>query len=107
MSTRATRTILAVLLALGSHFLAFTKFFYNVAPLYNKFRTVSMALVVLQFTLPMLGFLVLDRIVRQPEAAAFFQKKGWIAAAITGGFCLRVVDKGALLDQKNLPWLKG
>ena len=81
-------TILAVLLALGSHFLAFTKFFYNVAPLYNKFRTVSMALTVLQFTLPMLGFLVLDRIVRQAETAALFRQKGWIAAAITGGFCL-------------------
>ena len=84
-------TILAVLLALGSHFLAFTKFFYAVAPLYNKFRTVSMALVVLQFTLPMLGFLVLDRIVKQPDAAAFFREKGWIAAAITGGFCLLCV----------------
>ena len=81
-------TVLAVLLALGSHFLAFTKFFYNVAPLYNKFRTVSMALTVLQFTLPMLGFLVLDRIFRLPEAKELFQKKGWIAAAITGGFCL-------------------
>ncbi|MCR5841039.1 MAG: hypothetical protein K6G86_03070 [Bacteroidales bacterium] len=81
-------TVLAILLALGSHFLLFTKFFYNVAPLYNKFRTVSMALVVLQFTLPMLGFLVLDRIVRQPESAAFFREKGWIAAAVTGGFCL-------------------
>ncbi len=84
-------TILAVLLALGSHFLAFTKFFYAVAPLYNKFRTVSMALVVLQFTLPMLGFLVLDRIVKQPDAAALFREKGWIAAAITGGFCLLCV----------------
>ncbi|NLZ20266.1 MAG: hypothetical protein GXY24_08445 [Bacteroidales bacterium] len=81
-------TVLAVLLALGSHFLAFTKFFYNVAPLYNKFRTVSMALVVLQFTLPMLGFLVLDRILRDPDAAARFRQKGWIAAAVTGGFCL-------------------
>ena len=81
-------TVLAVLLALGSHFMAFTKFFYNVAPLYNKFRTVSMALVVLQFTLPMLGFLMLDRIVKQPDAAQFFRQKGWIAAAITGGFCL-------------------
>ncbi|MBQ9660770.1 MAG: hypothetical protein IJV37_05845 [Bacteroidales bacterium] len=81
-------TLLAVLLALGSHFMAFTKFFYNVAPLYNKFRTVSMALVVLQFTLPVLGFLALDRIVKQPGAAAFFREKGWIAAAITGGFCL-------------------
>ena len=81
-------TVLAVLLALGSHFLAFTKFFYNVAPLYNKFRTVSMALTVLQFTLPMLAFLVLDRIVRDPDAAERFRRKGWIAAAITGGFCL-------------------
>ena len=81
-------TVLAVLLALGSHFLAFTKFFYDVAPLYNKFRTVSMALTVLQFTLPMLGFLVLDRIVKQPDAAELFRKKGWIAAAISGGFCL-------------------
>ena len=80
-------TVLAVLLALGSHFLAFTKFFYNVAPLYNKFRTVSMALTVLQFTLPMLGFLVLDRLVKDPETAALFRRKGWIAAAITGGFC--------------------
>ena len=80
-------TVLAVLLALGSHFLAFTKFFYNVAPLYNKFRTVSMALTVLQFTLPMLGFLVLDRLVKDPETVALFRRKGWIAAAITGGFC--------------------
>ena len=80
-------TLLAVLLALGSHFLAFTKFFYNVAPLYNKFRTVSMALTVLQFTLPMLGFLALDRLVRDPETAARFRQKGWVAAAITGGFC--------------------
>ena len=81
-------TVLAVLLALGNHFLVFTKLFYRFAPLYNKFRTVSMALTVLQFTLPMLGFLALDRIVRQPDAAALFRKKGWIAAAITGGFCL-------------------
>jgi len=80
-------TVLAVLLALGSHFLAFTKFFYNVAPLYNKFRTVSMALTVLQFTLPMLGFLALDRLARDPDTAARFRQKGWIAAAITGGFC--------------------
>ena len=84
-------TVLAVLLGVGSHFMAFTKFFYDVAPLYNKFRTVSMSLTVLQFTLPMLGFLMLDRIVRQPELADRFREKGWIAAALTGGFCLLCV----------------
>ena len=81
-------TVIAVLMAVGSHFMAFTKLCFNVLPLYNKFRTVSMALVVLQVTLPVLGFLTLDRIVKEPEAKELFQKKGWIAAAITGGFCL-------------------
>lgn len=81
-------TLLAVLLALGSHFMWFTKLFYDFVPLYNKFRTVSMALVVLQFSLPLLGFLALDRILRDAGAVAQFRKKGWIAAAVTGGFCL-------------------
>ncbi len=57
-------TLLAVLMAVGSHFMAFTAFCFKVLPLYNKFRTVSMALVVLQVTLPVLGFVTLDRIVR-------------------------------------------
>lgn len=80
--------LLAVFLALGSHFLWFTKLFYNCAPFYNKFRTVSMALVLLQFCLPILACLMLDRIVRSDEGAERFRSKGWIAAAITGGFCL-------------------
>lgn len=81
-------TLLAVFLALGSHFLWFTRLFYDHVPLYNKFRTVSMALVVLQFTLPILAFLMLDRIVRSEEGVAAFRAKGWMALAITGGFCL-------------------
>ena len=80
-------TILAVLMALGSHFMAFTKLCFNVLPLYNKFRTVSMALVVLQVTLPVLGFLTLDRIVKGEYDLKTFRKKGIIAFAVTGGFC--------------------
>ena len=67
-------TILAVLMAVGSHFMAFTKLCFNVLPLYNKFRTVSMALVVLQVTLPVLGFLTLDRIVREEYSKKAFRK---------------------------------
>ena len=84
----AAATLLAVFLALGSHFLWFTRLFYDYVPFYNKFRTVSMALVVLQFTLPVLAFLMLDRIVRTEEGSAVFRSKGWIALAVTGGFCL-------------------
>ena len=81
-------TLLAVFLALGNHFMWFTRLFYDYAPMYNKFRTVSMALVVLQVTLPMLAFLVLDNIVKSGDAAALFKKKAWIALAVSGGFCL-------------------
>lgn len=81
-------TILAVFLGLGSHFQWFTTLFYKYAPFYNKFRTVSMALVVLQFTLPILGFVTLDKVVKGGVKREEFLKKGSIALAISGGFCL-------------------
>lgn len=81
-------TLLAVFLALGNHFMWFTRLFYDYVPLYKKFRTVSMSLVTLQFTLPVLGCLVLDRILHNQEYRAEFNRRGWIALAVTGGFCL-------------------
>ena len=81
-------TLVAVFLALGSHMMWFTKLFFDYAPMYSKFRTVSMALIVLQFTLPMLGFITLDRILKQEYSKKEFLKAGWIALALTAGFCL-------------------
>lgn len=81
-------TILAVLMAVGSHFMAFTRLCFNVLPLYNKFRTVSMALVVLQVTLPLLGFVTLDRILTMTYQPEKVRKNALIAWVLTGGFCL-------------------
>ena len=81
-------TVLAVLLGLGSHFLWFTKLFYDFVPLYNKFRTVSMALVVLQFTLPVLGFLMLDRIVKDGGEPAVIRRQVMTSGAVTAGLIL-------------------
>ena len=81
-------TVIAVLMAVGSHFMAFTKLCFNVLPLYNKFRTVSMALVVLQVALPVLGFLTLDRIAKDGYDRKTFLKKSGIAFALTGGLSL-------------------
>ena len=81
-------TLLAVLMAVGNHFLAFTKLCFAILPLYSKFRTVSMALIILQFTLPMLGFLALDRALKGDYPAKEIRKKGLVAYALTAGFCL-------------------
>jgi hypothetical protein len=56
--------------------------------MYNKFRTVSMALIVLQVALPMLGFIVLDRIMKNHYEKDKLFKAGTIAMALTAGFCL-------------------
>ena len=81
-------TMIAVFLAWGNHFMWFTKLWFDYAPMYNKFRTVSMALVVLQVTLPMLGFYVLDRVMKDKYEKKEFMKAGYIAFGITAGFCL-------------------
>ena len=81
-------TLLAVLMAAGSHFMPLTALCFKYLPLYNKFRTVSMALVVLQVTLPVLGFLTLDGILKEQYPQKAFRKGLAWAFGLTGGFCL-------------------
>ncbi len=83
-------TVIAVLLAWGNHFMWFTRLWFEYAPFYNKFRTVSMALVVLQTTMPLLGFYTLDRILKNGFPFKDVFKAGVAAYALTAGFCLLV-----------------
>ena len=80
-------TVIAVFLAWGNHFMWFTRLWFEYAPMYNKFRTVSMALIVLQVTLPLLGFYVLDRIMKETYEKKTLMKGLYIALGITAGFC--------------------
>ena len=84
-------TLIAVLLSWGNHFMWFTRLWFEYAPLYNKFRTVSMALIVLQVTVPMLGFYVLDRVLKGKYEVKKLLQAGGIAWAVTAGFCLIMV----------------
>ena len=54
-------TIMSIMLAWGKNFMGLTEFFLDHFPGYNKFRAVSMILVVAEFTLPLLGFIALNR----------------------------------------------
>ena len=59
-----------LLLAWGRNWMAFTEFFFDYLPGYDKFRTVSMALVVVQWSVPLLGGLGLCSLLRAVGAAA-------------------------------------
>ena len=80
--------IVSIFLAWGEHFMWFTKLCFDYAPMYNKFRTVSMALIVLQIAMPMLGFVVLDRIMKVHYEKRRLFIAGGVAFALTAGFCL-------------------
>ncbi|HNS47186.1 MAG TPA: hypothetical protein PKH94_08110, partial [Bacteroidales bacterium] len=56
-------TLLSILLAWGRHFMPLTDFFLEHVPLYNKFRAVSMTLVIAELTIPLLAFLALQRMI--------------------------------------------
>lgn len=81
-------TVLAILLAWGSHFMWFTELWFEYVPMYNKFRTVSMALVILQITVPLLGFIVLDKLLKGEYSRKRASKAMLTAFVITGGLCL-------------------
>lgn len=82
-------SLIALMLSWGSHFMWFSELFFKYAPLYNKFRTVSMILVILQITLPLLGIIALNNILESDEKERKTKEKGVIAATcITAGISL-------------------
>lgn len=81
-------SLLALLLGWGRHFMWLSGLFYDYVPLYNKFRVPSMILIVLQCTIPLLGFYCLNKILKGEFDKAALMKGLKIAGGITGGFCL-------------------
>ena len=81
-------TILSILLSWGKNFMGFTNFFLDYLPGYDKFRAVSMTLVIAEVTMPLLGFLGLAEIAKSSENFKKNLNKFWIALGVTAGFCL-------------------
>ena len=81
-------TLLSILLSWGKNFMGFTNFFLDYIPGYDKFRAVSMTLVIAEVTMPVLGFLGLAEIAKSPDSFKQNLKKFYIALGITAGICL-------------------
>ncbi len=84
-------TILAIMLAWGRHFMWFTEFFINFVPGYNKFRTVSMTLIIVQFTMPVLGIMAFDKILKDNLTFAQIKRPLYYSTAILAGLLLFIL----------------
>ena len=81
-------TVLSILLAWGKNFMPFTDFFLHYVPGYNKFRAVSMILVIAGLAIPLLGILTLKQIVDNPGILRSKAKYFYTALGLTGGLAL-------------------
>jgi uncharacterized membrane protein len=106
-------TVLAIMLSWGKNFMPFTNLFIDYFPGYNKFRAVTMILVIAEFCIPLLGFLALRDIFSGKTSKKEIIKSLKIAVGITGGFALLAIIipgiAGSFLSSYEIEfpeWLK-
>lgn len=74
-------SIFAILLSWGHNFEAFTDFFIDNFPGYNKFRAVASILVIVEFTIPLLAIMAIRKMITTEN---YLQRFGWVLYAIFG-----------------------
>ena len=83
-----TVSVLAVMLSWGNNFMVLTDFFMDYVPGYNKFRTVSTTLVIVEFLVPLLAFIGLKQFFNNKISKEQFLKALKNSVYILGGICL-------------------
>lgn len=87
----AAATMLAIMLAWGKNFMPLTDFFIDYFPGYNKFRSVTFILIIVQFCMPLLGILALREIFFSDQPALKLRKALLTATGIMGGILLLIL----------------
>lgn len=90
-------SVLAVFLAWGSNMMWFTELAFKIIPGYDKFRTVSMILVIVEFTVPLLAALVLSQLWNKQTERPKLLRGIWWSLGITAGITLLFALFGANL----------
>lgn len=85
---------LGIVLSWGSNFAALSYFLFDYFPAYNKFRSVTFALVMPLFAMPLLGMLGIENLLNQPWTKET-QKKFWWTA-VGPGLCLVLAVTGGV-----------
>ena len=96
-------SLLALFLSWGSNLMWFTRLCFDLLPGYNKFRAVSTALVIVQWTFPVLTMLVLMALWRNDIPEPRFRRGLLWSVGITGGLALFFALFGARLFDFAAP----
>lgn len=95
----ASAVVLSIMLAWGKNFMFLSDLFIDYFPGYNKFRTVSMILVIAEFAMPLLGILAIKEILEGKVKKDDLVKALKYTLYIVGGIALFFsVFPGMLLD---------
>lgn len=80
--------VFLMLMSLGRNFDSFNTFLFYYLPLYNKFRTVEMSLVVPALVLPLIAFQGIGALLNDPFDEKRTMRALIWSVALTGGLCL-------------------
>ena len=81
-----TTFLLMLALSWGKNLMPLTDFFLEYVPGYNKFRTVSTTLVIVELLIPFLGILALNKIIKEGKTNEVMKSFKY-ALGIVGGLC--------------------
>ncbi len=91
--------IISITLAWGKNFMWLTNLFLDYMPGYNKFRTVSMTLVIAEFALPLLAILTFDNIIKNNiELKALIKHLKWSLGIVGGILVILIIMPGVFFD---------
>lgn len=108
-------TMLSLLMAWGKNMMPVTDFFIDFLPMYSKFRTVSSALVIAEFTIPLLAVLALAEIISRGPAELLRTRRGQVGLGaavvmtvlpclwliVNPGACLSMAEQDAVLQLRQ------
>ena len=102
-------TVFSLLLALGDHFMALSRFFFAYFPFYAKFRAVASILIVAEIAMPILGFLAVQRLLDGAVETKKAIRSILIAGSVTAGICLLFALLGPMLlpfsSEADATWM--
>lgn len=93
-------SVLALFFAWGKNLMWFTEFLVEYMPMYNKFRTVTIAMVMLELCIPLMGVLALQKLYVNRES---IKEKKKLFLMVAGGFVIFLLGMKIMTPSRYMP----